>query len=102
MCRFGKWSSFPSCQLGGLDGGLGGGPRPGRLLRLRLLLLRLWLSLVLLLLLLLLWLLLLLLMWWWLLCARGHRSVGTRDVGFRGGGTGAIILVEDHNLGNDG
>ena len=67
------------------------------------LLLLLWLLLLLLLLLLLvLRLLLLLLLWWWLLWVRCHRSVGPRNVGVRGGDTGAIILVEDHDLGNDG
>ena len=56
------------------------------------------LLLLLLLRLLLLLLLLLLLWWWWLLWVRCYRSVGPRNVGVRGGGTGANILVEDHDL----
>ena len=58
------------------------------------------LLLMLLQLLLLLLLLRLLLLWWWLLWVRCYRSVGPRDVGVHGGGTGANISVEDHDLGS--
>ena len=44
--------------------------------------------------------LLLLLLWWWLLWVRCYRSVDPRNVRIHGGGTGANISVEDHDLGS--